>query len=294
MTIKPPTGSPVLPPDSLLYLLSEITTEKRELLKERLAPKSRDAVLQVYGQEMWRGNRKQVWLLGEELTRRGIPPVFRRSPWSASGALCIPEEDILLLDLQWLAARYPDHRTAFKRWQRLFIARHFYQTAGFILVYGLKEPAYYLKGLALSEDQQTECNFLRGAAVRSRMETVARLSTEASDKIEAAHMINTQAWSQGNPKATVARRQHIWRCGSMADWHPTRTAELYEALTGETIKRQLAGKIIGEVWDAFPQSRPPVKRKRRTKAKATTAVTAMRKARTKSKERRRKSTATAS
>jgi hypothetical protein len=294
MPSKPPTGSPVLPPDSLFYLLSEIPAEKRELLKEKLAAQPREVVLRRFGEEMWKGNRKQVWLLGEELTRRGIPPVFRRSPWSGSGAALIPAEDILLLDLYWLAQQYPSHRTAFRRWQRLFKAGHFDKSAGFMLVNGLKEAGYYLKGLALTDDQQTECVLLRGAPVRARMELIARYSTEASERIEAAHMMNTRAWSQGDPRFTVTRRQHIWRCGSMADWQPKRTAELYEALTGETMTRQLAGKVIEEVWDAFPPSKPPVKRRRRTKPKTKATATSAKSQGAKSRKRRRKSTATAS
>ena len=142
-----------------------------------------------------------------------------------------------------------------------------------MLVYGLKEPGYYLKGLGLTEDQQVECIYLRGAAVKARMTKIETLTDEALERIKIAHMVNRRARAQGDPAATIERRQAIWRCGSMADWMPERTAELYEALTGEPIKRQLAAKIIGEVWEAFPLSKPPAKKRRLTRPKQLTGAT---------------------
>lgn len=289
MPTKLPTGSPVLPPDSLFYLLSEIPEEKRESLKAKLATASRQEVLKLYRQNLWKSNRKQVWLLAEELTRRGIPPSFRPSPWVDEEPR-IPLEDVFLLDLQWLAHRYPGHRTSFVRWRRLFRPGHFEKTAGFMLVYGRKEPGYYLKGLALAEDQQVECIYLRGAAVRSRMTKIENLTDVALERIKIAHMANRRARAQGEPVATIERRQAIWRCGSMGDWMPTRTAELYEALTGEPITRQLAWNVIEEVWEAFPISKPPAKKRRRTRPKLLTVATPARSKTSRGKRRRKTTT----
>lgn len=293
MPTKLPTGSPVLPPDSLFYLLSEIPKEKREPLKDRLGTQPRDYLLKLYRRELWRSNRKQVWLLAEELTRRGIPPSFRPSPW-VDDEPRIPLEDVLLLDLQWLAHRYPAHRTSFARWRQLFRPAQFDNTAGFMLVYGRMEPGYYLKGLALTEDQQVECIYLRGGAIKSRMTKIEALADEALESIKIAHMANRRARAQGDSTATIERRRAIWRCGSMADWMPKRTAELYEALTGEPIKRQLAAKIISEVWEAFPVSKPHAKKRRRTRPKPLTVVTSARGKTARGKGRQKSTTTFAS
>ncbi len=263
--------------DFLFYDLSEVPTEKRERLKERLAVQPRDTVLALYGRELWKGNRKQVWLLGEELTRRGIPPAFRRSPLSASGGPLIPEEDIFLLDLQWLAGRYPAHRSLLKYFPRPFTPSRFEAAAMWMLRNGLRQPAFYLKVLALREDQQVECSYLRGEPIRRRMEVVHKLSAEALERLKLANRTNRRARAQEavDWKQTVQRRHDIWLCGSMADWQPKRTAELYEALTGTQITRSLAGKIISEVHRDFPMSKPPARRKRRRKPAKATGVAAM-------------------
>jgi hypothetical protein len=94
--------------------------------------------------------------------------------------------------------------------------------------------------------------------------------------------VQTDDW-----RKTVERRHHVWRCGSMAEWQPKRTAELYTALTGVPTKRPLAGKIIGEVHRDYPDSRPKRMRARRRRAAPQSPRTARTKASFRSRKRTR-------
>jgi len=259
-------GEPVTSPDSLLDLLSTIPEEKRRAVVEKLASAPREKLEKVYRESVSKRNRKNLWLIAEEFTRRGVPPEFRPSVY-LEGKPRIPEDDILLHDLQWLGARYAKHRPLKKKFAGLFShSRAFDWSARQLMKARLHQPWYYLKLLSLTGDQQIECIYLRGAPIRRRMEVIARLSEDALERLKIANRVNLRARAQtGDWKKTVERRHAVWRCGSMADWQPQRTAELYKALTGENMSRSLAGKLIGEVHRDYPDSKPKRTRTRRTR-----------------------------
>lgn len=265
--MRPIYGEPMVSPDSLLYLLSEISHEKREQIQKRLGVQPREQLVKTFRHYLWGGQRKQAWIIAEEFSRRGIPPAFRPSPF-LDGKPRIPKEDVFLHDLQWLAFRYPAHRVFMTRYQTLFDPEQFVRTAKFLLWRGLHKPHFYIKALALTDEQQAECVYLPGADMRRRMQTVENLSTVVFEALQLANRSNPRARAQQETdwRATVQRRHDIWRCGSMADWLPTRTAELYKALTGIEISKALAGKIIEEVHRDYPASKPPATRRRRRKA----------------------------
>jgi hypothetical protein len=114
----------------------------------------------------------------------------------------------------------------------------------------------------LTPDQQVECLYLKGAAVGKRMNVIDALSTEVLDHLRVAHMARPKARAQRRAPATIERRHLVWRCASMADWYPTRTANLYQALTGNRMTRPMAAKLIDEIRNDHKRARPPRARRR--------------------------------
>jgi hypothetical protein len=258
------TPEPIVSSD---FLFRQQIDAARERLKGELDSADRASLRPLYRHHVWAGRREEAWVLAEHFTRLGVPPCFRPSPYR-DGEARIPREDILLHDAQWIVTRYPKHQVFRKRHANLFKSSRFQSAAKYLLWTGLHDPGFYVHALALTPDQQTECVFLRSAPVRDRMAVIDRLKDEALERIRISHMRNARARKQGDPEGTITRRHDIWLCGSMAQWLPTRTAELYKMLRAETITRSLAGKLISEVHDAYPESKPVVKRRRRSKAMA--------------------------
>jgi hypothetical protein len=260
--MKATAGFPLLPPDSLIYIIKGIAEAVWQKTSATLAEQPREKIVKMYRDALWQRRRRALWMLGEELCRRGVPPSLRPSVF-LGGDPCVPREDVLLLDLQWLCLRYPKHPVLIKRWRGLFEPKNFVWTAATVLNRGLHQPSVYIRLLGLTYDQQVETVYLRGKSVQSRFAVIEGLAEQAKDALKTKHMARPRAREQGNWRAIIDRRFMVWKCGSMADWYPKRTAELFEAASGEAISRQLAHKIIEEVWRDFPISRPEPKRGRR-------------------------------
>lgn len=269
-----PSGHPILPEDSLLLMLPVPEPQATEIAK-KLALLTREQLDSHYRKHVWAGRRRQAWVIAEEFTRREIPPSFRPSAF-LDGQPRLPMEDLFIHDLQWLGHRYPGHRPFLTRYSALFRPAAFLSAARWFMRTGLRTPSYYLKALTLTEDQQTECIYARGVAVRERMAFIDRDSEEVGEILKIANRMNP--WARSQPaatwKTTVKRRHDIWRCGVMAGWRPQRTAQLYTALTGENMSRSLAGKVIEEVHRDHPPSKPKPKRSRMRRPPAPRAARA--------------------
>lgn len=235
------------------------------LLRAKVALESAAAT----GREVSAKTRLSLWLCNEECTRRGIPPVFRNLPDPSDDD---PDQvaDMFAIDLQWQMARYPKHILFFKRWASLFKPSRFHSTSDWIGgQYPRRAMYWFCKGLNLSDDQQRELHFIKREGIRKDLNALKAKQEEVRVKLAAAYHARDIRYKTTDNNATINRRAAIWFVGSLAGWKPQRTADLYEAHTGERITRQLAANIIDHVHRDLPESRPrprPQRSKKRNSA----------------------------
>lgn len=256
------------PPESLMHLVMKVTEKNKTDIESRLKLKPRQALFETYKAFIRSENRKAIWFLSEEFTRRGVPPVFRPSPFYG-GRLRIPEQDLLFLDLQWLVETYLNHKPYSKRLRKLFLTSTFLGAADMLGWRWPKPPHSFVRMLGVSERQQLEMSWLMCKPIKTHRSELEQASHAVFERLKVAHNARPRARIQQGTSETIQRRHDIWWCGNLADWFPQDTANHYYRKTGETITRSLANKIIGEVWGHIPESRPAPKRARRSKGKPT-------------------------
>lgn len=205
--------------------------------------------------------RLSLWLFNEECTRRGIPPVFRNLAHPSDDD---PEQlaDFFAIDLQWLSARYPAHQPLSKQWRGIFKAASFHSAALFVCKgnYPRFDMWWFCQRLSLTGDQQREMHLIKRATYRNEVD---RLKAELPDvrvRLGHAYHARDSRYKTSDHAATINRRTNIWFVGSLADWKPQRTANLYEAHTGETISRQQVANVISQIHRDVPEAKPKRKR----------------------------------
>lgn len=200
--------------------------------------------------------RLQLWLFNQECTRRGIPPVMRNLPVINDDD---PEHiaDCFATDLQWLASRYPDKATFYKKWQGIFQPRSFHSTANWISSnYPRRDIWWFCKGLSLTNDQQRELSFIKLIGLQREFDQLTNEREAVKAKLSTAYHQRDSRHKTDDHEGTINRRLAIWYVGRLAGWRPQRTAELYEAFTGDPMTRQVARNIMEQVWRDVPESRP--------------------------------------
>lgn len=207
------------------------------------------------GSKVPSATRLQLWLLNQEATRRGIPPVLRRLPaMNDDDPECIA--DCFAADLQWLAARYPDKVTLYKKWQGIFKQRSFHSTADWISSnYPRRDLWWFCKGLSLTDEQQRELSFIKRIALQREFDQLTNERDTMKVKLSAAYHQRDSRYKTDDHEGTINRRLAIWYVGRLASWRPQRTAELYAAYTGDPMTRQRAANIMEQVWRDAPESR---------------------------------------
>lgn len=225
---------------------AEITTAARRL----------KIAIEATSQQVKPETRLGLWQLSEEFTRRGIPPIFRLLPEINDDD---PSQiaDLFAIDLSWLAAEFPKHKPLLQKWAGIFKSTRFHSTADFIAGnYPRKAMHWLCKGLGLTDDQQRRLHVIKTGAHRRAFEALQgrrqAVRTQLATKYhERAKDVRYRA---DDPKATIERRAAVWFAGSLADWKPQPTADLYRALTGEALTRQLAAKVIEQVRRDIPNA----------------------------------------
>lgn len=185
-------------------------------------------------------------LLDTELTQRGVPPSLRFAPYADEDA---PAEvtAAFLADVQWLAARYPNHRASDD-------ARQLFNPATFLpsarRLWRRKHRWSVIAALQLSEAQQLECALLcAGNAIRKRRAFRAKLPSVREALYRAQTLKRTDPQppaSFAQPGSTVVRRALVWELAEVLSWQPSRVAEAYEGLTGRPMSRHVARKVMDE------------------------------------------------
>ena len=224
--------------------LAEAAYKIAELTREELDKKTLTASL--------KGHRVPLWLFNREYTNRGIPPIFRSLFISG---IKIPKEDFLWYDLEWLNDRYPNHKPHFRKWGKIFELRIFsHSTAKFICNDMFGEMWRNIRALSLKDEWQVELNVLKRYEHLKTWERLQGNKDVVLMGLRAAHYARNLNMDKNESTTLIQRRHNIWFCGSLANQKPQRTANLYKALTGIEISRQLAVKIMGQVDKDFPDA----------------------------------------
>lgn len=190
------------------------------------------------------------YMLGSELTRRGVPPSLRdNANPDTECAEC--RFGLFLSDAEWLATRYPRHKAAWERYQRLFTAADqaaMFKAASYLFYFGSRPPFVIVNGLGLTDQQQRECAWTRARSVSERMRTVARRELDVAGAIrsslETAVMDGRcESWNEG----IVRTRVQVWRCYKVAGARCATAGRFYSALTGRPMTRQNVHKLIAKI-----------------------------------------------
>ncbi|TVO60542.1 hypothetical protein [Denitromonas ohlonensis] len=234
---------------------------RRDLDRRALAAKIGVQVASETGGKVPHPIRLDLWLINLEYTQRGIPPVFRNLP-DLNDDDPAQVADLFAIDLAWLAARYPCHSPLFKRWQGVFKAASLLSTADYIAEnHPRREPHWFCKGLALTDDQERELHIIKHDRHRRELDRLTDQREEVRIRLAAAYHGRDDRYKTDDHIATIARRVAVWFCGSLAGWKkPQRIADLLLAYTGDAISRQLAAKIVAQVHRDIPESKPRTRR----------------------------------
>jgi hypothetical protein len=200
--------------------------------------------------------RLKSWLCNVECTRRGIPPSLRTLP-DLNDDDRTQIEDLFAIDLQWLSARYPDHQPLYTKWNGLWKRSNPHSTIRYVSQnYPRREMYWMCKGLSISPEQQRELSLIKRVEFSREVNRLTAEKESVRNRLSMTYHARGNRYKTDDHNATIKRRLDIWFVGSLADWKPQRTADLYRAKTGESITRQLAANLIQQVHRDIPESKP--------------------------------------
>lgn len=201
--------------------------------------------------------RVAAFLANEELTRRGIPPCFRGLPHpNDDDAEQIA--DLKAADLEWIAHQYPNHKVFMGRWKGIgsLNQKTRLATIKFICTWKSREMWKYVRGLALTVDQEWECHYLHRDKIGLAQDEIKHARKRVADELRRRWYARGLTLVTDQESADFERWLEVWVCAIMAAWKsPTRVAWLYTAKTGMPLTRQMAAKIMGKLRrDLRPKS----------------------------------------
>ncbi|MCO5400747.1 hypothetical protein [Ralstonia soli] len=242
----------------LSVLLAAIGPYELAHHRDRLATQHRHKLVQAYQRAMATGKRELAFLLSEALTARRapLPPCFRLDDAHRVADMAF---DLLAHDLQWIRTMYPEQwRKAsgsyasllhgegdswLPRAEYLWTTKH--QAKTWILV----------RQMALTVDQQWECNVLRSQPVRHAAQGLRYRRVKTHKAIMAQLPEAKRRQGEGEATHTLERRYRIWLCGEMTGRSPTKTARLYGLWQDIDMRTSTAARDLDWVFYNVSESR---------------------------------------
>lgn len=189
-----------------------------------------------------------VWALNLECERRGLPPVLR---WP--GQQIGPQGDLLDLaaDVRWLQIAHPHHRAKARGWRSVLREApgtklwHEQLHRQFLFTYPRGLGWLAAKGLDVSENQRLDLMTMPTASMaRERRGLLGAAFSDLQQRlIDHAHRHPDRARLHA-PEQVGIRRARLYRVHALTGRSPSRTAALWEVLTGESITRQAVANQI--------------------------------------------------
>ncbi|POR53883.1 hypothetical protein B0G62_103465 [Paraburkholderia eburnea] len=241
-------------------LLGAIDCSTLDRIRSNVAATPRERLLLNFRAAFTLRERRKAFFLSEALTAHGIPPCFRRDERYRLGELDESQRfDLSAYDLQWLAMRYPDHAEQVRGgyasllqaddWRWLASAEYYWSSS--------HQGATWktVKQLALTVDQQWECNVLRSQPIKLAAQGLDRRRVNVRKAIMDELPKAMQRRHEGDARMTLERRYRVWVCSEMAGKSPTMAARLYGLWTGNKISRSVADRDVEWVRRHIPESR---------------------------------------
>jgi hypothetical protein len=188
--------------------------------------------------------------ISEELTRRGIAPMFRGLPvqgdswWTNNLAVNLI---LLAADLQWVAARYPQHKPAWRRLNSMFQSEKLVKTAEYLHWRGNRSAGAIATALDLPESIQRECAWVQHLSLERWKGRLFKRWSIAQAKIAVDVQSRPWRYNRGTREETIERRGDLWLCAELAKWKPQRTADIYAMKTGEVLARNVVAKQLDKL-----------------------------------------------
>lgn len=250
-------------------LLARANRTQVEQVRSRICGLPLDQLKSKFRSTFRCGRRLSSLLLAEELLSRKVAPMFWhdwRSSWTYTPTHEVDLIGFDLLYLHQLFTEVPWH-TPHANERRALTAGHHYafQTAQFLYYDGKRHKWEMVRRLRVPLDHQLTCAYLRSAPVQKKHDVLALKRDQVFNaiRLDVSKVRITATYTSQHARSTVLTRHALWLCGELCGWQPSRSARLYEQLTGEAINRGLVAKHferIHEVLRAAGISRSHVKR----------------------------------
>lgn len=242
---------------TVLDLILKHEVKELDRKRQRLRGLETDKLRELAYVGILRKKRIAMFLASEELTRRGIPPCFRGLP-DPNDDDAEQVADLLAIDLEWIASRYPQQKTVLGRWKNLASKneKSRWLTIQFICRWQVREMYKYVKGLAMTQNQEWECHYLHRDKIRWAQDETKRTRADVAEKLRRRRYDRKLTLVTEKELADFERWLDVWACASMGAWEsPTRVAWLYTAKTGNPLSKQMAAKIMDKLRRDLPAKR---------------------------------------
>lgn len=239
---------------TVIDLLLEQDAAWLDRSRQKLSGLDTDKLRKLASAAMVQKKRCVAFLANQELTRRGIPPCFRGLP-DPNDDDAEQVADLLATDLEWVAVRYPRQRIFLGRWKNLISTneKSRWATMKFICNWQCRDLWKYVKGLAMSEDQEWECHYLHRDKIGRAQDEIKRARADVAEMLRRCRYDRKLTLVTGAELANFERWLEVWACASMGAWKsPTRVAWLYTAKTGSPLTRQAAAKLMDKLRRDLP------------------------------------------
>lgn len=200
------------------------------------------------------GQRVASFLLAEELAARGVPPSLRDMELERLHLSLNERFDLFVYDARWIMRRHPEQVAVvrYEQSKRMFKESTFHQAAHFTFFYGQRPPGKIAGGLALSDEQQWECAWLRSKHISKQADAIALMRPTVRKRLkEPIYSARNKAFTDDGAAASLLRRERLWLCSQMFGNSPTKIAQRYEQMTGDPIARNLVAKQLQTITAAL-------------------------------------------
>lgn len=250
-------ASPDYLADAAFSPLSEILRAKNAAkLKEAIrvaACRDRFTLANWLQQSVQCGDRVRGHIFNEALTMQGIPPVFRYPNFSLAAKSVNLKNDLYMADLSWLRYCHASQaeKTRYQRYRALFapVLNKFFEAADYVFYQGSRPAWRIVASLALDEEVQHECVWLRGKSVSQKHSWIASHGADVKAALQAslAKVIRSSTFTDEDAARSLERRYAFWVCSQMVGDSPSKIARQYQRMTGQETDRRIVSDQLKKI-----------------------------------------------
>jgi hypothetical protein len=243
--------------DAAFSPLSEVLrTKNAAKLKEAIraaASKDRFTLANWLQQSVQCGDRVRGHIFNEALTMQGIPPVFRYPNFSLAAESINLKNDLYMADLSWLRHCYASQvgKIRYQRYRALFTPElnKFFEAADYVFYQGSRPAWRIVASLALDNEVQHECVWLRGKSVSQKHYWIALHGADVKAALQAslAKVVRSSTFTDEDAVRSMERRYAFWVCSQMVGDSPSKIAKQYQQMTGQETDRRIVSSQLKKI-----------------------------------------------